>query len=283
MKRTQRAEIAQQTVNIVKQGFYLTPTGIRRAIAAQVKRSLQGTKLFRPDDFNSLEIKGGQDQEPHFDVQNETSLAAATRLVVDRQRKGVLCLNFASAKNPGGGYLGGSQAQEESLARSSALVKTLESKWDYYEVNRNCKSAFYTDHMILSPDVPVFRDDNGHLLEEPYLLSFLTAPAVNAGAVEKNEPSRVHEIDGVMLSRTDKVLSIAASQGYQHLVLGAWGCGVFRNDPRTVARLFAEALLGEGRFRGHFASITFAVLDHTEKQKIIEPFQNQFKESITQS
>ena len=114
----------------------------------------------------------------------ETTLAAAERLAEFRP----LCLNFASAKNPGGGLLSGSQTQEESLARSSGLYATLLPMTELYAYNRHLGTSLYSDYMIYSPDVPVFRSDSGLLLEVPYLASFITAPAVNAGAVEKNEP-----------------------------------------------------------------------------------------------
>jgi uncharacterized protein (TIGR02452 family) len=209
-------------------------------------------------------------------VERESTLSAARRLVVDHGKTGVLCLNFASAKNPGGGFLGGSQAQEESLARSSALYASLCTQNGYYEANRACGTALYTDHMILSRDVPIFRDEAGQLLAEPYLLTILTAPAVNAGAITKNKPQNEELILPTMASRIAKVLAVAAHAGYSHLILGAWGCGVFRNDANDVAELFASVLLGEGPFAHCFQSVTFAVLDTTPDEQFVGPFQCRF-------
>ena len=134
--------------------------------------------------------------------------------------------------------------------------------------------------MILSPEVPVFRNDNGDLLAEPYLLSILTSPAVNAGAVTKNEPSKIPAIRATMSSRITKVLAVAAHHGYEHLVLGAWGCGVFRNVPNDIASLFADALMLDERFQGRFQSVTFAVLDGTDDTRIVTPFQQRFAENV---
>lgn len=145
------------------------------------------------------------------------------------------CLNFASAKNPGGGFLGGSQAPEASLARSSGLYACISPMEGYDAANRSCGTPLYTDHMTYSPGVPVFRDDAGRLLDEPYLVSFITAPAVNAGAVSKNRPAEVPQILPVMRRRAEYTLKVALDNGEKHLVLGAWGCGVFRNDPAGVA------------------------------------------------
>lgn len=273
MSRSKRAQLAQQTVEIVQQGWYQSPSGQRVDISQQVAASLAATRLISPEQFEPWqETVWGGTRSTHFEVTNETTLECARRVVDVVSPEKCVCLNFASAKNPGGGFLGGSQAQEESLARCSALVATLESQWDYYEINRGCRTAFYTDHMILSPMVPVFRSDEGDLFDPPYLMNFITAPAVNAGAVSKNEPNRMDEVPTVMARRIDQLLSVAASSGYETLILGAWGCGVFRNDPETIARLFAAALTGDGRFAGCFANVHFAVLDRTEQETIVSPF-----------
>jgi uncharacterized protein (TIGR02452 family) len=207
-------------------------------------------------------------------VRNVTTLAAAKELHAAHGAERVALLNFASARNPGGGFLNGSQAQEESLARASGLYASLNRTTDYYEANRRERSALYTDHMIYSPRVPVFRDDHDRLLDEPWHASIITAPAVNAGVVRSNEPHNVPRIREVMARRIEYVLALAAHQGQSALVLGAWGCGVFRNDPSEVAELFGDMLLGEGRYARAFAEIVFAVLDR--RGDIIRPFVERF-------
>jgi uncharacterized protein (TIGR02452 family) len=141
---------------------------------------------------------------------------------------------------------------------------------DYYEANRRCKSALYTDHMIHSPLVPVFRDDDDRLISEPWCVSMITAPAVNAGVVRSHEPENEPRIGEVMRRRIAYVLALAAHHGHDALVLGAWGCGVFANDPHEVAELFASYLLGEGSYSRAFSDVVFAVLDR--RGDIIGPF-----------
>lgn len=128
----------------------------------------------------------------------------------------------------------------------------------------------YTSWAIYSPDVPVFRDDAGTFLEAPWLCSMLTAPAVNAGAVPEH---RRREIGRVMGERIERVLAIAAAHGHDTLVLGAWGCGAFKNDPEEIAELFQRAL--DGPFRGVFALVHFAVLDD-RGGRTIGPFARRF-------
>ncbi len=278
MNRHSRKTVAEETLRILERGEYAPRPGSRVFIVDAVVSAVEDVRLFTPEEL--ADLLGAEPKQAamqtRFKVRNETTLSAAARLVVELGLQDVLCLNFASAKNPGGGFLVGSQAQEESLARSSALYATLTAAPAYYDANRRCGTAFYTDHMILSPNVLVFREDSGALLDRPYNVSFLTAPAVNAGAVRKNEPRRVSEINETMRRRIAMALTVAEHQGYRRLVLGAWGCGVFRNDPAEIAALFAEQLAGGGRYSASFDAVVFAVLDKPNGG-IFEVFQKTFE------
>jgi uncharacterized protein (TIGR02452 family) len=133
--------------------------------------------------------------------------------------------------------------------------------------------------MILSPAVPVFRNDEGDLPVEPFAVGMLTSPAVNAGAVHANRPSDIPHIRPAMANRIASVLAVAVYAGYEHLILGAWGCGVFRNDPEQIAELFGELLLNKGTFANRFTSVTFAILDRSPKATFIGPFERRFRAS----
>jgi uncharacterized protein (TIGR02452 family) len=61
-----------------------------------------------------------------------------------------------------------------------------------------------------------------------------------------------------MATRVDLVLRTFAAQGGRDIVLGAFGCGVFRNRPERVAEAFRRALFDHG-LAGHFATVTFAI------------------------
>jgi uncharacterized protein (TIGR02452 family) len=126
--------------------------------------------------------------------------------------------------------------------------------------------------MIYSPHVPVFRDDDDQLLPTPYAVSIITAPAVNAGAVVDNYPQDVTRIDEVMQARIEKVLSLALIHEHRHLVLGAWGCGVFKNDIEKVAHWFYVQLCEHSIFAQAFETVVFAVLDRSDTEKFIRPF-----------
>ncbi len=127
-----------------------------------------------------------------------------------------------------------------------------------------------------TPSVPVFRDDRGELLRTPYTAGFLTSPGPNAGVIAQRTPEEAHRIPAALASRAERVLQTAAVCGYRRLVLGAWGCGVFRNDPAMVAGVFHALLTGEGRFAGHFEQLVFAVLDRTANRSTLEAFRRVF-------
>lgn len=272
MARNERASIAEDTLRVIDRGGYVAPDGRHVSIREAVEAAKVGTRLH---DASILDRLGSiQHGVTKISVTSETTCEAIVRL--ERVEGGHLgALNFASARNPGGGFLGGAQAQEEALARSSALYPCLLTQPVYYERNRAHRSALYLDLAIFSPCVPFFRDDAGNLLSEPACCSIITAPAPNAGAVHQNQPADVPAIAPTLRRRTDLVLAVAAAEKVERLILGAWGCGVFRNNPELVAGTFADAL-GGGRFAGVFNEVVFAVYDRTPAQHVLRAFQARF-------
>ncbi|MFF9019697.1 TIGR02452 family protein [Streptomyces eurythermus] len=288
--------IAAETQRIVAAGRYRAPDGREVPIAEAVEAARAGTRILGPDPVPvpgasasealapgltgaGLSAAGPSGAAPEggtrFEVTGESSLEAARRLADDP----VAVLNFASARNPGGGYLNGAQAQEEALCRASALHTCLLTARGFYDHHRADRDPFYTDRVIHSPGVPVFRDDRGRLLAEPYLVGFLTAAAPNAGVIRRTAPERAAELPGALAVRAERVLETAAAHGYRHLVLGAWGCGVFQNDPARVAGAFRAALGPGGRFAYTFDHVVFGVLDRTPKALVREAFARAFPEA----
>ncbi|WP_344362143.1 TIGR02452 family protein [Streptomyces gobitricini] len=265
-------EIAKRTEEIVAKGRYEAPGGRPVTIGPQVASALAGTVMYGPE---AVPVTPDTDRSTRFEVTGESSLEAARRLSGAAPAP-VAVLTFASARNPGGGYLNGAQAQEEALCRASALYATLVRVPGFYAHHRAERSPFYTDRVIHSPAVPVFRDDRARLLDSPYTVGFLTSPAPNAGVIRARTPGEAGRIPAALASRAERVLETAAACGYRRLVLGAWGCGVFRNDPRQVAAAFRAPLTGEGRFAGHFDEVVFAVLDRTPGATTLGAFRDAF-------
>ncbi|MFF3084160.1 TIGR02452 family protein [Streptomyces nojiriensis] len=256
-------EIARENAEILAAGGYRTRSGRQIPLAAALAEAKAGTRIYGPNQVIPDERIASGGSATVVEVTAESSTVAARRLETATPAppdpSPVAVLNFASARNPGGGYVRGAKAQEEALCRASALYETLLEAPEYYEVHRAERSTFYTDRVIHSPGVPVFRDDRGGLLETPFRVGFLTSPAPNAGTIRRQEPERAAEIPAALARRAELVLEVAALHGYRRLVLGAWGCGVFQNDPAQVAEAF-RGLLAD-RFAGVFEQVVFGILD----------------------
>ncbi|MDT5041902.1 MAG: hypothetical protein QOE51_2887 [Actinoplanes sp.] len=262
---TNLRDLARDTLQILQDGSYRTPRGTRVDLADGMQAAVRGTSLHQPEELLPTPPLTGV--APTVSVTPESTLAATSRLARDGE---VAALVFASAKNPGGGFRSGAQAQEEGLARASALYRCLTAVPQFYAVHRSSSDKLYSDRVIHSPAVPVFRDDDGHLLEAAYPVSFLTAAAPNRGAMPGN---RAAQVAAALAKRSRRVLAVAASHGHRRLVLGAWGCGVFRNDPAIVADAFAGALLDSA---GWFDQVVFAVLDHPNGSPVRAAFAARF-------
>jgi uncharacterized protein (TIGR02452 family) len=274
MKKTTRTEIARETLEILEKGFYQTITGKMVELKSETNFAVENSLLFRPDDFPAEFPLIKNFSETRYSVTDETTVDAIKRVCAENQNVNPFVLNFASAKNPGGGFLGGAQAQEESLARSSGLYPCLSANFEMYEYNRRQKSCLYSDYMIYSPLVPVFRNDDGSFFSKPCLASFLTAPAVNAGVVQRQEPESIQLIKPINLQRARKLLWVANRHNHTTLILGAWGCGVFQNDPNIIADIFAELLHND--FNGCFEKVVFAVYDNSASKQTINAFTETF-------
>lgn len=262
--------IAHETQEIVAAGRYRAPDGHEVSVAAEIEAARAGTRMYGPEPVRTPPFPA---TDTFFEVTGESSLEAARRI-----GGRVAVLNFASARNPGGGYLNGAQAQEEALCRASALYTCQLRAREFYDHHRADRDPFYSDRVIHSPAVPVFRDDRGRLLDSAHLVGFLTAAAPNAGVVRRTAPERAAELPGALASRAEQVLSVAVAEGCRRLVLGAWGCGVFQNDPAQVAGAFRTLLGPGGRFAGAFEHVAFGVLDRTRGAVVREAFVRAFAE-----
>ena len=273
-----RKTMAKETLEIMERGYYepafSKDSGPKTKIVIKedMEQSIRCSALITPADGERILDKYcvcAKCSQPTTRVDN-ISTVEAIRILDSEQKTDIGVLNFASAKNPGGGFLNGAMAQEESLAVSSTLYPTLTAHEEYYIENRAHRSMMYLDYGIYSPEVVFFRDGAFQLTKTPVKASVLTLPAVNMGQVIlKGE--NVEEAKSVMRRRMKLALGIFAERKARHLVLGAYGCGVFRNDPKEIAIWWRE-LLAEGMGQ-HFDSVFHAVLDRSKDKRCIKAFQ----------
>ena len=256
--------LGRAAVDAAHHGRYLTEDG-REVVWKDAVQAAILAKRSIPPDFILPSGSCSPFAETIVQVTNETTLGAGQRLV-DRGLR-PLALNFANWVVPGGGFLAGAKAQEEVLCRSSALYRTLLDD-PMYQAHRQNPQPESTDWAILSPNVPVFRKDDGKTLESPWLLSFITCAAPYAPGVGQPRAG------DLLQRRILRVLAIARAYGYVTLVLGAWGCGAFENDPGRTAADFRSAL--ENEFRGAFCEVVFAITDWSPERRFLGPFHDVF-------
>jgi uncharacterized protein (TIGR02452 family) len=266
------AALGWSAVAAAREGLYVTTAG-QEVIWRDAVQAACAAKLSIDPDAILLSKERRAFTETRIQVTNETTLGASRRLVARDLRP--LALNFANGIYPGGGFLGGARAQEQVRCRSSALYQTLVDD-PMFEEHRRRPLPDSTDWAIFSPDVPVFRMDDGTALHHPWLLSFITCAAPYAPVISQPQAG------DLLQQRILRVLAIARSYRHAALVLGAWGCGAFGNDPHRTARDFRQrwnttfkersptsSLPSQiGRRRGHFLGLFVMCLLHMTRHNM---------------
>ncbi len=265
IRRDVAAALGRSALEASRNGQYVNAFGE----TVDWRASVQGacaTKRSIPAEERLLTPTPHHESETRVQVANETTLQASRRMFDAGLRP--LALNFANGIHPGGGFLKGARAQEETLCRSSALYLTLAGD-PMYDFHARRLQPNSTDWAIYSPDVPVFRRDNGIAEERPWPLSFVTSAAPYVPAIGQPKSG------DLLRQRILRILAIAAAYGHQALVLGAWGCGAFGNDPVRTAEDFRRPF--ENDFAGMFSHIVFAVTDWSSDRHFLGPFRDTFK------
>ena len=201
--------------------------------------------------------------KPNISVVNSDSVSA----LVEYSKLGKTCvLNMASYKRPGGGVYNGARAQEECLFRCSNLIHVIST--DFYPLAEN--EALYTKDAI-------FFKDKEYDYREPVECDVVTIAAINLNENAKYDPvQNVKDYRNVTKDKIRLMISLAAKNDVKNLILGAWGCGVFKNDPKLMAQYFSEVLVGEG-YNVNFKNVVFAIInDHNSVGNNFEIFNNEF-------
>lgn len=262
------AGIFAQTQEAAKNGFYVD--GKKATISSDsVKKMQAGTMLINKP--TPVVVKNPHKQTT-VSVENGDTIAVATRL----KEKGfnVVSLNMANAKYPGGGAKSGARAQEESIFRASNYYQSLYRDENKTLDKRLGNKSYYVPEIggIYSPSVSVFRKsiNDGFAFQKPVELDFIAAAAPD---LKKGTPKKY---DDLMAKKIRGIFRIAAGTGHDTVVVGAHGCGAFKNPPEKVSALFKQVML-EKEFKGAFKNIVFAIInDHNGKDNF-EVFDKKFK------
>lgn len=189
-----------------------------------------------------------------------STIRAAIECHNEHPRSKICALNFANSIKPGGGYLNGRNAQEECLCRQTLLYPTLDRSYMYSENKRKGSRPEASDIMIYSPNVIVIRDDDYKMIKS-FKIDVISSPAVD------NRNGNIRNSEEIMLNRIRKIVMVAASKRVDVLILGAFGCGVFKNDPTTIARIFHKVLVEEG-YKKYFYLVIFPIYNNSHLYQI---------------
>lgn len=237
---------------------------IRDKYSQQAKEAAEGTSILDYRDIH-LDLQAG-DKETIIEFMKATTVEA---IFCNRSEK-VAVLNFASYKNPGGMFLEGSYAQEESLCHSSVLYPALQSKLvEFYEYNRyHLDKALYQDRLLYSKDVLFFLENSNCETK----VDVITAAAPNWGVYSKyngDTATTRKRNKRVLYNRFKAILHSAIANNCTTLVLGAWGCGVFKQDATIVAGVMKAVL---DKCDGCLKRVIFAIPDDSHYKAFYDVF-----------
>lgn len=250
---------------------YTAPNGTIVDLASRLRAERAGALSLPPDAPLPTE-PAPRRAETVVRVVNAPTLAVAAALRAEGRAPWVL--NFANGLVPGGGYLDGSRAQEESLCYASTLVGALEG--DPFYAHHAQRGDLHASDWVIVSEATVYRDLHYRLLDAPWTMTVITAAAPVA-APDDRDPGDGRapraRASALMASRVERVIAVAAALGAQDLVLGAWGCGAFANDPVAVSSAFEASLRARD---GVFDEVAFAIADWSPERRFLAPFAARF-------
>ncbi|KAF7332594.1 DUF2263 domain-containing protein [Mycena kentingensis (nom. inval.)] len=260
--------IARETLAAVKRGSYTDDA--QQTHQLPDLSTVAGSTIYFDAEASGTTQQTTARETPTEWVLYQASTLQGIRFCLQNAEK-LAILNFASATSPGGGFLGGARAQEETLARSSNLYSSLTSATGkpFYSAHNTKSDPRFSHAMLYTKNVRFVRNDAGSWLA-PADVDVLTCAAVNVNALRKTlgirgrEDSPLpedvkEEVSTIMRERMARILSVFARNGATDIVLGSFGTGAFRNSVEFVARTWAELLFGP--FKDVFRRVVFAIID----------------------
>ena len=258
-----------------------------KILSESVKVSIANTRFYSHHNYPSID--GASFKDGMVFLSKKRTFQAAMDLHKRYPTKKIGVLNFASATTPGGGVVYGSNAQEESLCRLSTLypvLNTLTLQNIYYIHNREEQNNIHDDAIIYTPDIVICKTDTIYpvyrLRNEDFVkVDILSCAAPNLGEKPKGKNSEGSkfkmltddELYKVLLSRAKHIVHVALANGVDILVLGAFGCGAFKNNPEVVAKAFRKVTDEYAKF---FEEIEFAIYDSILEDKNYDTFRRVF-------
>lgn len=244
--------------NALVQCFLDTQRLARSAALQEKTAAAQASNKVYPEGFRAAK-RTAYKKRAEILVKADTTFSVARKYCsVGR----VAVLNFANPETPGGGVQNGAMAQEECLCRSSNLYACLCAEnvfTDYYLYHRTLHNAFYSDRVIYTKNITVFKDDS----EVPQIMpkeAWFTVDVITCAApyLAKRKYTNLTALKHLFKQRIQNILETAIDNEAEVIVLGAFGCGAFKNPPNIVSEAFREVICGR-EYRDCFRKIVFAI------------------------
>lgn len=278
-----RVRILRETMKAAEDGCYFVE---EREVKLPFRfEQMKEVKLYSAEQIAQLpQIPLSVKEPARIVLRNQDTLEAAFDLHRRRKesKKPVLVLNFANPHRPGGGMRSKPRTQEEHLCVKTTLLCSLETEkaWPFYQVNLDYGTQAQTDTILYSPNTVVIRNSDLSLREDPFPIAVMT---VSAPIASRMEPEELPDLENILRKRIHGMIRTVIEEGYTRLVLGAWGCGNFGNDPELVAKLFHQVLMESNPVTGisivdYFKEIAIAVFDNSAEQRWYQPFAHYFSE-----
>ena len=270
-----RVRVLRETMKAAEDGVYFVED---REVKIPVSfEQIKKVKLYTPEQIAYLSEKAIPErraESARIVLRNQDTLEAAFDLHQHRKpdEKPVLVLNFANPHRPGGGIRSKPGTQEEHLCVKTTVLCSLETEEarSFYQTNLDCGTQAQTDTILISPNTMVIRNPDLSLREDPFPIAVMT---VSAPIASRMEPEELPMLENILHNRIHGMIRTAIEEGYSRVVLGAWGCGSFGNDPALVAKLFYDAL------QAYTGDVVMAVFDNSENPYRYFCFEKYFGET----
>ena len=246
----QRSFAAHMQYNLVKEEY-----------KDDIEKSIKKSEIFESDGQAELQESDASPKPLLYLYDSSEDILFKNPELYDSGRR-VCILNFADSISPGGGYLKGYTTQEEELCFNSTLYPVLLSfKETFYRKNRECfVEPFGALNGIYSPDIVFFNGES----DETRVADVITVAAPNIGYYKTHlnprdfYPDEASEATAISMQcsiRIKMIFDQAVKHKVTDLVLGAWGCGAFGNDPEVISQIFKRTAQAYPDIQTHFVLV----------------------------
>ena len=280
-KEEERKEMRKKCAEIFKDTYDKCKS--IQTLKESIEQSIKLTKFYLEGNKYILYKTPIKSKDYNIIITADRTLDAVYKYYISKNLKYKIgVLNFASAKNPGGGVLQGARSQEESICRTSTLYPCLNTEFlkeNYYSYHKDKKRG-YSDRIIYIPNIIVFKSDDDVFSEIMEKNKWYNVDIISCAAHNQKAYNLDYEnLKKLNYNKLKAIIECAAENNIDNLILGAFGCGAFGNDPKMVSKIFKRILIDEEYYK-FFLNVHFAIFTMPHETKNLTEFNNTFEKYI---